>query len=406
MMIDILLVDDSAEKVSKVIEFLSQFPELSDDNFIVAPDRVGALKVLETRNFDLLIIDLFLPNRFGENPESKIGSQLLEQIHAIRSINKPHHIIGLTSYDEGFTGCGEAFNDHLWALLKYDITTNQWKTSLEKKIKYLISSKRALQPGNSDYNFDIAIVVALHDPELSSILNLPVVWKEFRQTGDSTIYHEGVFSNGNKTLKVVAAASLQMGMVATATLSMKLIEHYRPKYLVMTGIAAGTNDDCEIGDILAPENCWDYGSGKISGDDGGAIFKPDPRQLPLDAHFIDLLKHYKSKRNFLNEIKTRWPAKKPTTDLNLHIGPFASGAAVIDNNQVIEDIKGSARKLIGIDMEAYAVFFAAHSCTSMRPSALVLKSVSDFAHKKSDDYQSYAAYVSANFLYNFALAEF
>ena len=46
-----------------------------------------------------------------------------------------------------------------------------------------------------------------------------------------------------------------MGMCAASTLTMKLIENFHPRYIVMTGIAAGVKDgdNINLGDILIAE---------------------------------------------------------------------------------------------------------------------------------------------------------
>ena len=49
--------------------------------------------------------------------------------------------------------------------------------------------------------------------------------------------------------------------------------------------------------------------------------------------------------------------------------------------------------LIGIEMEAYGVFYSAANSMSPKPIAISIKSVCDFADEhKSDNYQEYSAY--------------
>lgn len=82
--------------------------------------------------------------------------------------------------------------------------------------------------------------------------------------------------------------------------------------------------------------------------------------------------------------------------LNLHIGPLASGASVLEDPDVTTGIQGQHRKVLGVEMEAYSVFAAAIDSPNPQPLVLVMKSVCDFADShKSDDYQDYASYTSA-----------
>jgi nucleoside phosphorylase len=252
----------------------------------------------------------------------------------------------------------------------------------------------------------MGIITALHDPEFHYLLKLDANWQKRKHPNDSTIYYEGIFADGNKKLKVVAAASPQMGMPASTTLSLKIIEHYRPKYIVMVGIAAGVKGKCELGDILIADMSWDYGNGKMRRKRDGVTFEPDPRSLSLSIDLKEKFLNVIRDKTFLEEIKAGWVASDIETKLNAHIGPIASGAAVLEDPELIKEIMGHNRKLIGIEMEIYGLFYAATNCTEPRPCPLAIKSVCDFGDsKKNDVYQKYASYVSSRFLYNFALSE-
>ena len=63
-------------------------------------------------------------------------------------------------------------------------------------------------------------------------------WEVKTFDGDDQKYMEALMPKDGHTVKVVAAQQEEMGMTAAATLSMKLIERYRPMYLIMPGIAA------------------------------------------------------------------------------------------------------------------------------------------------------------------------
>lgn len=57
-------------------------------------------------------------------------------------------------------------------------------------------------------------------------------------------------------------------------------------------------------------------------------------------------------------------------------------------------------------MESYGIFYSAHNATNPKPTPIVIKSICDFGDKhKADNYQIYAAYTSACFMYEFALNE-
>lgn len=115
------------------------------------------------------------------------------------------------------------------------------------------------------------------------------------------------------------------------------------------------------------------------------------------------MKELSSDQELLASIRRDWPGDKPDTNLSIHIGPFASGAAVLADQSTLNLIINQQRKLLGIDMETYGIFTAAAEAPEPRPRAFSVKSVVDFADGQKDDrYQRYAAFTSAMILRHFA----
>ncbi|MGO9370908.1 MAG: hypothetical protein ACLQBD_02270, partial [Syntrophobacteraceae bacterium] len=188
-----------------------------------------------------------------------------------------------------------------------------------------------------------------------------------------------VFAYPAKT-QVIAACAQQMGMPAAAVLSSKLIAQFRPRYLAMTGIAAGVKGgDAKLGDILIADQSWDYESGKHKIVAGKQVFEPDPRSIPRRVDIKEWLMHLQAQNSFLADIQNSWRGTKHEGRLEVHIGPIASGSAVVQDESIIAHIKAHSRKLIGLDMETYAVFFAAENSSLPRPIGMSIKSVCDFA---------------------------
>ncbi len=106
----------------------------------------------------------------------------------------------------------------------------------------------------------------------------------------------------------------------------------------------------------------------------------------------------------MERIRTGWKGEKPQ-ELKALVGPVASGAAVLAWRPAMEEIAKQHRKLIGVEMETYGVFMAARVCSHPRPLAFSAKSICDFGDEsKQDGYQRYAAFTSAQFLFEFAKA--
>lgn len=404
-MFKVLIVDDNRDKLCNILSSCKEVLEVDESRIDTAADIITAKRQLQEEFYDVAIVDLNLPTRFGESPKPTNGIALIEYIKHSHTINKPTYIIAITEYAELIDDYNKKFYNDMIYLLHYDDSVDIWKKQIASHLTYARETK--LIPDIIDtYSYDIGIITALHDPELFYLLKLDADWQKRKRANDSTIYYEGTFSKGDKKLNVVAAASPQMGMPAATTVTLKLIEHYRPRYIAMIGIAAGVRDKCELGDILVADMSWDYGNGKIKRQRNGIRFEPDPKSLPLSADLKETFLNVIRERQFLDAIQKEWTGCKIDHPLNIHIGPIASGAAVLEDPELIKEIMGHNRKLVGIEMEIYGVFYAAYHCTDPKPIPFAIKGVCDYGDKnKNNDYQTYASYVSSKFLYNFALSE-
>ncbi|MFZ1220509.1 MAG: hypothetical protein WAO00_14540 [Chthoniobacterales bacterium] len=102
--------------------------------------------------------------------------------------------------------------------------------------------------------------------------------------------------------------------------------------------------------------------------------------------------------------ESAWPGAKPSSRLKMMLGPVGSGSSVIANPSIIAELQSHQRKLVGIEMETYGVFYAARNATIQTPSAISIKSVSDFADaQKGDEFRAYAAFTSARYMYEFVI---
>jgi nucleoside phosphorylase len=280
------------------------------------------------------------------------------------------------------------------------------------QIKRAITSSTSSNKNNARNNsFDIAIITALDIPEFSEvkklILNLETINKETYSIIDNTIYYKGeILGKNNQKLRVVLASDDKMGLPAISSLTCRIINNFRPKYLTILGIAAGIEKKTKIGDILISDICWDYGSGKWEEIDNNKFFRPSPYQLTLSEDLRTIITQYKSNRTVLDDIRNSFNIPRNEV-LDLHIGPFASGSAVISSESLVAEIRDQHRKLIGFDMEIYGVFCAANSFNdNMKPKVIAIKSVSDFGtsdknNPREDINQAYAAYTSVQFFKKF-----
>lgn len=219
-------------------------------------------------------------------------------------------------------------------------------------------------------------------------------WNLIHVPGDSQQYYEATFvdKHGRGQLVVTCQQDI-MGMAAASALATKATMLFRPRYLIMCGIAAGIRkDDGQLyGDVLVPDVVWDYTTGKFVGPDesemkfGDIGFLPRPQIQYLDPELKELV-------NRLSEPNA--------CEFHLHTGPLACGTTVMANEIAVDmSVRSLSPTTVGLDMESYAVFLSASNAIEPKPKPLVVKSICDYANaEKGDEYQAFAAYTASRFV--------
>jgi nucleoside phosphorylase/CheY-like chemotaxis protein len=390
----ILVVDDDVPKMRQVLNCLESVPGCSSDQIHRAYCANDAKSLLRDNQYDLMILDIALPARSEEMPTREGGIALLEEVLQRDIYRKPREVIGLSAFPEVVESAGLRFAEDLWLVIHYDSKSDTWAQQLRKKIRHILLAKAT--PLVPDFGSYLCVVTALATPELSSVLQIPWSWEKHEIPGDPTIYYRGSVCKDGIGREVIVAAAPRMGMISTSVLAAKMIGTFRPRYLAMTGILAGISDRCSIGDVVAADPSWDWGSGKYYTDKGEHQFAAAPYQLDLNSFVRSKLSLLSNSASTLDEIRRGWPGKKADTILRMHVGPVASGASVLQDADIARSILKQHRKLVGIEMESYGLFAAGEEMPLPQPKVFSLKSVSDFADEaKTDEHQEFASYTSA-----------
>ena len=243
------------------------------------------------------------------------------------------------------------------------------------------------------HDFYVALITATETEE-AGLKHMYDNWRPLLVDGDSQIYYETSFDRDGKTFKVVTARQSEMGMTAAGVLTMKMITAFKPKYVIMVGIAAGVAHknvvDQIFGDVVVPDVVWDYSSGKFVSSKranvsfGGVGFIPRPHFVNTDEVILQAVER---------------AMESTENECHVHIGPMACGTTVVANSEVVEkQIHSQYVNTVALDMESYAVMYAVKEAPVPKPKGLVIKSVCDNAdEEKSDQYQKFAAFTSAQF---------
>lgn len=394
-----LIVDDQYEAKSKVL--ISILNKLGAKDYLLVSSVKDALKSMHEEKFDLVLLDLQIPEVLGDDSHLEGGMQLVEQIEVRSGINRPTSILAITSHQTAYEQSLEFFQSRGWTLLLGVDDTDRLETILRTQMYHLSRPQES--------RFDVAIVTALHIPELQKILELPYDFKQYTVDGDDNVYHIGKFEDSaGVTRSILATAAPHMGMAAAAAVTATVCVRFKPKLVIMTGIAAGVVGDTDIGDILVADPCWDWGSGKLTVRNKKVVFLSAPTQIPLDSSIRKAFQTIIANNLYVGDIYSAWKqGKRPPNEPKVILGPVATGSVVLEDPLTLATIQSQNRKAIGVEMEAFGVMSAAYYSGEPRPKAVAIKSVCDFADPtKNNDWQAYAAFTSAQIAHAYVTKHF
>ncbi len=242
------------------------------------------------------------------------------------------------------------------------------------------------------YLTDIALM-STTTTEFESVLRFHN-WRAKTISGDDQIYDSSSFERDVKTRSLIHVKLPEMGMTSAAATATKLIYEFRPRYVIMVGIAAGVAQEGSLnqiyGDVVVPDIVWNYSTGKFVTPAEAEISFGEVGFIPRSTYLA-----------IPNEVMPyiRRAAAAPENECHVHIGPMACGSSVVANRSILEkQIHTQLDTTAGLDMESYAVVFAAIHASQPRPIPIIVKSVCDFAdNQKTDIYQKFAAHTSCEF---------
>lgn len=385
MGIKVLVVEDCEAKERLILSELARL-QIHDHEITVAVDAAEARRALkvEAGGFQLMLLDLRLPNRCGDRPDAQVGLELLRMILEDGEYIAPANIVGTTADSETMIQLEGQFKKYTTQILMVTPEVDDWKFSLKGLLERIRRSEQ--QP--KQYIVDVCFVTALRKPELQAVLGLPVEWSPEQSLGNGVLFQEGLVSINGVDKKFICAHSTQMGMVAATFMVRALWERFLPRIVVMTGICGGLKG-AELGDVIVAERSWDWQGGKWLSD---GAFEAAPDHKEGSAELVALARGAESVAEDYWRRQDIRPGKKPS----IRVGPMVSGSAVVEDPEKHELFIKQHRKAVAVDMECFGVYFAAEMSTELKPKTLCIKAVSDLADRnKSDNFQDYCSELSA-----------
>lgn len=130
-MINILIVDDNPEKQKKIKNAITSV--LSEDDYInveSSVDVISAKRIMNVKDINIMILDLYLPIRFEDGAVRDGGKRLIEELSSSRRYKYPNYVISLSQHPEQTQEFKE-FTDEIHKYINYDTSNDEWMIELK-----------------------------------------------------------------------------------------------------------------------------------------------------------------------------------------------------------------------------------------------------------------------------------
>lgn len=381
-----LIVDDDPQKISVIRDFLIQ--QRVDPGDVISAEHAAEARIhLEKTPFDALLIDVLLPVRKGSPPRGDNSIELLRQIVDDGTTPAPRYILGITASLDARAEFDEDFKSLVTQILHVAPGEDAWRESLAALLR-LLTRVGAAEEAN---DYDICVLNALRSPELEAIYeSWPLHLGPEKLLRRNILCRTGTISLDGIDRRVACSHLSQMGPIASAHAATALLTEFRPRVLLMTGFCGGFADHVNIGDVVVAEKSWDWQAGKWS-DEGMLATSLDQR-----AAASELVAAARGGEDELPGMHESFPGTKPEAVPKLVVGPMVTGSSVVASLDIQKVFRKQHRKMVGIDMECYGLYYAAENHAGAPVKTICIKAVSDLADRaKGNDFQSYCSHMSA-----------
>ncbi len=403
MTLDILIIDDKEQKIDNLRSVIC--PISDEINIEEAQTIVDAREKMREYSYDLVILDMVIPELEGQEPSRTGGADYLTEIYEHPDIKRPLQVIGLTEYEEEFTQQKEEFRDRLWYLLFYSLKDMQWKRNLKSKVTQLMGMKRDFIETLINRNkFDVGVICALSE-EFEQLQNAfdGCQWDDYRLPDLPFLFRTTTVPTINMhDVKIIAACADRPGVCATSILATSMYTTAKVDALFMTGITAGVNDGTiKLNDVIIADSVGDYASGKLEDDKNGDVsWLREIHEASASTRLLSAASSVVRDQGLCSDINDDMIKQNlisGDTNVKFQIAKTVCGPFVLASSAIVNILQDSDRKLQAIDMEGFGLYLTAHS---LEKQALWIKAVCDFADRsKGDAYHKSCSYASAAFLY-------
>lgn len=403
MKYSILILEDNMEKVNLIKDVV----ECTTYQIEWASDIEEMKKSLRVKQYDVILIDMYLPVDSNGFPDKEGGLNAIQYIRRTKElIFRPKNIIIMSEHvDEDNMFKALQDRGYGYPIISFSWSDDSWKDKLTNQIEVSIAMAGS--------KADVFIAVAV-DVELESVWKTNE-WNSFVLPGDDAVYYSLVVENKDKyPVSIVLCKANRMGPVGCTNMVAKAIRRFSPSFVIMVGIAAGKKGSTNTCDIVVAEKAGDYSYGKISEKNKEIIFESRAETIEIDKYVRRVFDIYRTTDKDKVYEYIRDETKKSTTKVltgydysilekldlfNIIVGKVVSGPCVVTSDIFVDKyIKRTYNDYKALDMETYSLYYAAKNAETDSPIKFVsIKAISDMGDTDKDDlYQQLCVLESFN----------
>ena len=380
-------------------------------------------KIIENEEINIVFIDAYLKDDDDVDTKEVSGLDLVVALRA----NRLHKNLPIIIYSRKIREVKKLYsNHHVVGNIEFMDTAGTTNDPAHFRDKFMSSIFRDKylkfieDYSSREFDYNLAVICALtkeykYVEELLKDIS-PV------QDSDNKKYKQGYISNEKSRiiLKVVVRDMRgDVGDFGAINDTRNILSSFKPKYVAMTGIAAGHRDSVNLGDVVIVRQSYNWHQTKITKE--GVLNRTHPLVIDkklyhiIHEHFtVDeknyldvLLESYKDKATIKSLIEKEKDDEdledleyKHNGKLSLHFGAFASGSTLVADGNTARKIKELNDKSKGLDMEIYEVYKAVYIAHNINTQAIAIKGIVDYMDSnKGDSWHEFASYMSAQTLY-------
>lgn len=395
----VLIVHDRpavTAEIVNVIKDISQHsptPDLADNVF-------QARQFLESRSYDLMIIDLTLPVMKGlTETRLEYAETLLKDAFAGEDLKTPADVIGISVDTDAVAGIRTSIGQHVLALVNED-PDGQWRQLLGDKIRYVVNTRKGrLLAAQTSYDRDFVILTAL-DKEASPYHDMLELSPSDEFVGGFDFGFNSVDSRPRRGLLLSVGKS---GQAPAASAAQALITQLRPRLIIMTGFCGGVKRRVKLGEVAAFSSsaAWDYGKWEEA-ESGSSVFRARPDALNIPVKGVAGLVRSSIAENYkFDDALIAKLARDHQVDISqpeLVSVAAGSGSAVITSEKILNQIVDLNENIHVVDMESYGFYYACHNTSVVSPDFICVKGVADHCNgEKNSKWHGPCSSLSASF---------